>query len=107
MASPVGRRQFVLLPTRGIRASGPGVSRAAANFLTSLTRHVGIRIVRPIKEAPQVELRVVDPVREDGPKLVEVSPEAAVALRASQPGLRLEAKPVSSAGPWSDELACR
>ena len=63
--------------------------------------------MRPIKEAPQVELRVVDPVREDGPKLVEVSPEAAVALRASQPGLRLEAKPVSSAGPWSDELACR
>jgi subtilisin len=89
MAGPVGRRQFVLLPTRGIRASGPGVSRAAASFLTALTRYVGMRIVRPIKEAPQVELRVVDSVREDGPKLVEVSPEAAVALRASQPGLRL------------------
>ncbi|HLB76084.1 MAG TPA: hypothetical protein VJO72_03540, partial [Candidatus Dormibacteraeota bacterium] len=79
----------MLLPATGTRASGPGVTRGAASFLISLTRYVGARVVRPIGNMPQVELRVVDSVREDGPKLVELTPEAAIALRASRPGLRL------------------
>jgi subtilisin len=89
MAQPGARRQFVLLPVRGMRASSPGVTRAAANFLTSLTRYVGARVVRPLGDVPQIELSVLDSVSDDGPKLVEVSPEAAIALRSSRPGLRL------------------
>src|SRR5438132_5164832 len=71
-----------------MRASSPGVTRAAGSFLLSLTRHVGAR-VRPIGDMPQIELSVVDSVSDDGPKLVEVSPEAAIALRSNRPGLRL------------------
>jgi subtilisin len=89
MAEPPGRRRFVLLPVRGTRASSPGVTRVAASFLTSLARYVGARAVRPIAGSPQVELTVVDSVRDDGPKLVEVSPQAAIALRAASPSLRL------------------
>jgi subtilisin len=89
MAESPTRRRFVLLPVRGTRAGGPGVTRLAAGLLTSLARYVGGRAVRPLAEVPQVELTVVDSVREDGPKLVEVSPEAAIALRATAPSLRL------------------
>jgi subtilisin len=88
LAQRGARRQFVLLPVRGLRATSPGVTRSAASFLVSLTRHVG-GMVRPIGGSPEVELRVVDSVSEDGPKLVEVSPEAGIALRTSRPDLRL------------------
>ncbi len=88
MAEAGARRRFVLLPVQGMRASSPGVTRAAGSFLLSLTRHVGAR-VRPIGDMPQVELKVVDSVSDDGPKLVEVSPEAGIALRSSRPDLRL------------------
>lgn len=88
MAEPGARRRFVLLPVRGMRASSPGVTRGAGSFLLLLTRHVGAR-VRPIGDMPQVEIKVVDSVSDDGPKLVEVSPEAGIALRSSRPDLRL------------------
>jgi subtilisin len=89
MAELPARRRFVLLPVRGTRASSPGVTRVAAGFLTSLARYVGGRAVRPIAGMPQFELTVVDSVRDDGPKLVEVTPQAAIALRATSPSLRL------------------
>jgi len=38
---------------------------------------------------PDVKARVIDSIHEDGAKLVEMSPSAALALRARKPGLRL------------------
>jgi subtilisin len=42
-----------------------------------------------VPEIPQMKMRVLDSIHEDGAKLVELAPEAVMAFRAHQPGLRL------------------
>jgi subtilisin len=83
-------RRFVVLPPHGIRAAAPAVREllahldAARTFATART-FAAVAGMRPA--APR--LRVVDSVREDGAKLVEMTPEAANELKANQPGLRI------------------
>src|SRR5262245_56499483 len=84
-------QQFVLLPARGLRATLPAASAAVQSFL--LSAETARASARPMTlgddGGPEVDIRVLDSIHEDGAKLVELSPSAALALRAAQPGLRL------------------
>ena len=76
-------QQFVLLPPRGI-----GVAAAippVAKFFRTICKMGKFEIC----QTPRVQMRVLDSIRKDGPKLVELSPDNARALRAHQPGLRI------------------
>lgn len=74
--------EYVLLPLRGLRAAGRGASGRARDYLGALP--VGERRGRG-----RTRLEVVDGIGDDGPRLVRAEPDAAAALRAEQPGLRL------------------
>ncbi|PYU73899.1 MAG: peptidase S8/S53 subtilisin kexin sedolisin, partial [Acidobacteria bacterium] len=84
-------QQFVVLPTRGLRATQPHSSPRVANFLLSLNQ----TLVAPKMAAPQgiehliEKMRVLDSIHEDGAKLVEMLPDDVSALRAANPGLRI------------------
>jgi len=81
------KQRMIILPARGLRAPAGSVTPAAArNFLTGLT--VGTS-VRPAAGRVSAPMRVIDSVREDGAKLVEMAPDDVVLLRAVQPGLRV------------------
>jgi subtilisin len=68
--------QYVVLPRIGLRAE-PGTSSVETRqFLTGLTE-------------ASTQVRVVDSIGPDGAKLIEASPEAVLALRREQPGLRV------------------
>lgn len=74
--------QYVLLPLRGLRAAGRTASDRARDYLSSLP--AGAKWGRG-----RTRLDVIDTIGDDGPKLVQLEPGAAEALRAAQPGLRL------------------
>ena len=76
-------RRYVLLPPQGITAASTPASATAGPFFLSL------RAARTRTVAPQVKMRVVDAIAENGAKLVEMSESAALRLSASQPGLRV------------------
>jgi len=94
------KQRYILLPPQGVRVHGGGVRSARIsapfeNFLANMSRpkRVAMR-VRTRRGAKQrarqtVPVRVLDSVREDGAKLVEMSPEHMLALRTAQPGLRV------------------
>jgi subtilisin len=84
-------QQFVLLPTRGLQARQPNSSLAVRSTLLFLNeRLINPNIQKPVGFAlPVTNMRVLDSIHEDGAKLVEMSPETASELRASQPGLRI------------------
>lgn len=86
-------QQFVLMPVRGLAAHGPTASASATNFLLSAYTHLRASGRKPMTLAvsgrPKVQMKVLDSVHENGAKLVEMSSESAVALRAEQPGVRL------------------
>jgi subtilisin family serine protease len=65
--------QFVLLPGRGMEAAS---MRSEA-------------LVLNLPEAAKAEIRILDEIRPDGAKLVELAPQAVATLRAHRPGLRL------------------
>lgn len=84
-------QQYILLPTRGMQA--PFAAAAAVggksinsihSFLTQLHPAIGATTV-----TPNISLRVLDSIHENGAKLVQMAPEYVSALRAAQPGLRL------------------
>jgi subtilisin len=66
-------------------------SSAAQSFLVSMGSVLPSTASRAfsVPEAPGIRLRVLDSIHEDGAKLVELSPDSALAIRAHQPGLRL------------------
>jgi subtilisin len=110
-------QQFVILPPQGLVA-GPGPSAAAAPFLRSLHSHAarGLRAaLAPVPGGPKVDLRVIDSIRENGAKLVEMAPESLTALRAAEPGVRvvpvvfyrpaIAPRPVPVSGPKISGLA--
>jgi subtilisin family serine protease len=84
-------QQFVVLPTRGLRATQPNSSPAVANLLLSLNQ----TLVSPNMAVPleigqlTKKMRVLDSIHEDGAKLVEMFPDDVSALRAANPGLRI------------------
>jgi len=87
-------QQFILLPSRGLRASHDREFNAeSGSFLVDLTRASesasSAGVLSSLPGLPDVKARVIDSIHEDGAKLVEMSPSAALALRARHPGLRL------------------
>jgi subtilisin len=88
-------QQYVLLPPRGLRAEKRTIAPEAADFLRSADEAAGgatMSIGDGIGDGiggRDVGLRVVDSLGPDGAKLVELSPDDALAVRALQPGLRL------------------
>src|SRR5215467_7599508 len=84
-------QQFVVLPTRGLRATKPNSSTAVANMLLSLNQTLvspGIALSAEVASLTK-KMRVLDSIHEDGAKLVEMLPDDVLALRASHPGLRI------------------
>lgn len=86
MAQSGTSQQFVLLPPQGLRAAGPSASPGVQAFLRST--HVGSQEVTRSGGAP-VRFRVLDSMGEDGAKLIEATPQEALALRATQPSVRV------------------
>ena len=90
MKAKLSITQYILMPVRGFRAIAPFSTSKVAQFLTSIA-HVGMVGPRAFgKEgvAP-LQLRVLDSIHEDGPKLVELFPDEAITLRAHQPSVKL------------------
>ena len=90
MATKSNTQQFVLLPPRGVQTSGSS-NPETTTFLRSLNARVGLGAgggaVRSLR--PKLKMNVIASVHENGAKLVELSPQEAVALRADQPGIRI------------------
>jgi subtilisin len=97
MARARKTQQFVLLPLQGLRAQGRTASAELRQFLADAhaqfvnaagaTRVTGAMVTSP--SAPDVKIRVLDTISEDGAKLVELTPEQVVALREHQPYLKV------------------
>jgi subtilisin len=90
MKTKLSIQQYILMPVRGFRAIQPFSSPSVVNFLTSIAK---VGRVRPQafgkKKTTPLQMRVLDSIHEDGPKLVELLPEEAITLRAHQPSLKL------------------
>lgn len=86
-------QQFVVLPPRGVRLAKPTASPTLGTFLRSFPHADGLAAPKSFKVAamagPQMQLKVLDAIAEDGAKLVEMSLETCSALRAQEPGLRI------------------
>ncbi len=92
MAPKPSTQQFVLLPTRGLNAFTTDSNPALGRFLVDLAQHHETAAAPPavkLAEDPSVQLRVLDSIREDGAKLIEISPGSISSLRMHHPGLRL------------------
>lgn len=78
--------RYVLLPTHGVRARDQRwfSTLASIPLISSLQDPVTVAL----GTAPGEEVRVIDTTHEDGPKLVELSDEAAAALNAPGSGVR-------------------
>src|SRR5215510_8744457 len=90
MATKAKVQQFVLLPSQGIQ-TGATANPDTTAFLRSL-HTVATTPGRPAvggELKPQLKVRVLDSVRDNGAKLVELSPQEALVLRAEQSGVRL------------------
>jgi subtilisin len=77
-------RQYILLPVRGLVSDlvAPTTPSVSA-FLSSL------KIARTVSARMKAKFRVLDSIRENGAKLVEMSPDFVSDLRAKSPGLRI------------------
>src|SRR5262245_34916916 len=81
------KQRLILLPPRGVRAAPGGVTPAATrSFLTGLTAGAAAPTAAGRAAAA---MRVIDSVREDGAKLVEMAPDDVGLLHAVQPGVRV------------------
>ena len=77
--------EYVLLPPQGLRARGTANADARAFLQDAEGAGAGAMSL----DGRNVPMRVVDSVSPDGAKLVELSPDAALAVRALRPDLRL------------------
>ena len=77
--------QYVLLPPEGLRARATASPEAREFFRSG--QDTGAQALSA--DGGQVSLQVVDSIGPDGAKLVELSPQDALAVRALRPDLRL------------------
>jgi subtilisin family serine protease len=78
--------QYVLLPPQGLRLTGRTASPEAQELFRS-AHDLGTETLN--LDDRQVPVRVIDSLGPDGAKLVELSEESALAVRALRPDLRL------------------
>jgi subtilisin len=86
MAKTTEVEQYVLLPPQGLRIKSTAASEAR-DFLLSAHEAVGAESMS--LDGRQVEMRVIDSISPDGAKLLELSAQSALAIRAARPDLRL------------------
>jgi subtilisin family serine protease len=94
MAKAVDRpQQFVVLPTRGLHATAATSGAALGTFLADLGQARSAAGVRSFVAAAGLKMKpdfkVLDSIRDNGAKLVEMTADTAKDLQASQPGLRI------------------
>lgn len=94
MRTPVARvQQFIVLPTRGLRATVPTSSAALGPFLVGLNEARTVAAARNFVASAGLKMKpdfkIIDSIHEDGAKLVEMTADTAKDLQASQPGLRI------------------
>lgn len=77
-------KKYVILPLRGLSASRSSLASSTAPFLNSLATSVGQEIA--ISEA-NINIHVLDSIREDGAKLVEMSEADSKKLRTTHPDI--------------------
>jgi subtilisin len=86
-------QQFVILPTRGLRATQPTSSPNLTPFLAELATVRTVAAARSFvaSEGLRVkpDFKILDSIHEDGAKLVEMTADTAKDLLAAQPGLRI------------------
>ncbi|CAN5160295.1 hypothetical protein BH18ACT4_BH18ACT4_03120 [soil metagenome] len=87
MAKAKDTSEYVLLPAHGLRAKEPSTPSEGREFL--LGAKVASRAQAFDGPRGRNSMRVIGSIAPDGAKLVELTPSAALALRAAQPGLRL------------------
>jgi subtilisin len=85
--------QYIVLPTRGLRAVSPTSSPSLAEFLRHFDAARTFTAARAFAAhadmAVPTNFRVVDSVSENGAKLVEMTKAVADQLQAQEPGLRI------------------
>ncbi len=84
-------KQYVLLPPRELKSSGSSPSNIKSSFFQGLTE-AGFnetKMADSIEAVSDAKMRVVDSIRKNGPKLVEMSEEGARLLRANQPQIHV------------------
>lgn len=93
MAKATGKRaaveRYVLLPPQGLRASGPGTTPAVQAFLRAAAKKSSKGGSLALGGRQSLSVRVLDSISDDGAKLIEATPEAAMAIRSGQPGLQV------------------
>jgi len=92
MARDDATQQYVLMPTRGtrVRATTPDDAQSfLARAVPVGAGPLAMSVRASSARGPAHAMRVIDSVHEDGTKLVEMTPAAAMAFRVEQPGLRL------------------
>jgi subtilisin len=86
-------QQFVVLPTRGLRAEASTSSAALGPFLAKLNEARSAASVKSFVSSAGLRMKpdfkVLDSIRDDGAKLLEMTADTAQDLLASQPGLRI------------------
>lgn len=91
MASKLQLEQYIVLPPRGLRVASTTGNPGLRSFLQSFPSADGVAkaVAFAPPESPELKMRVLDAIAEDGAKLVEMPPERITELRANQPGLRI------------------
>jgi subtilisin len=86
-------QQFVVLPTRGLQARPSTSGVALGTFLAGLNEVRSASAAKGFASSVGLQgkahFKVLDSIREDGAKLVEMTGETAKDLQAAQPGLRI------------------
>ncbi|MFM2398836.1 MAG: hypothetical protein RL341_993 [Pseudomonadota bacterium] len=79
--------RFILLPTRGFTPDAPLTAASTTRFLHSLKPSA--TAVAAVATLGRYKMSVLDSIGKDGPRLVSMSAPALLALRRTQPGLRI------------------
>lgn len=82
-----GIERLILMPRRALRARASRLSAGAARVLEELDGFVGLR--EALTAAKGVHCRVIDSIRGDGPKLIEIAKGDIPAMRAAYAELDL------------------
>jgi len=86
-------QQFVVLPTRGLLARATTSGAALGMFLRAFNRVRSLAAAKSFVANAGLRMKanfkVLDSIREDGAKLVEMTADTAKDLHAAQPGLRI------------------
>ncbi len=80
--------QYVLLPPQGLRAKAATTSPEAQEFLRTASEVGGTQSLS-VDSGPSLPMRVVDSLGPEGAKLVELSADSALRVRAMRPDLRI------------------